>query len=70
MSGHPIPLVTTPMSAYEYASRSFCHEVRDLGASEATRRWAPRRIFGGWWSPLFDVVLRVPEPARQEARRA
>lgn len=70
MTDHPLPLCPSPFAAYDYASRAFGYEVRDLGASEASRRFAPRRVYGGWWSPLFDAVLRVPEPARPEARHA
>ena len=58
---HPIPLCTSPMGAYDLAQRSIFREIQDLGASEAALRYAPQRIYGGWWSRLFDVVLQVRE---------
>lgn len=61
---HPLPLCTSPLGAYDLAGRTIDREIRDLGAAEADRRFAPRRIYGGWWSPLFDCVLRVPEVPR------
>ncbi len=61
---HPLPLCVSPLGAYDLAGRSMDREIRDLGASEAARRYAPRRIYGGWHSPLFDVVLRTPEVNR------
>lgn len=64
MTDHPIPLCTSPLGAYDLAGRMMDREIRDLGASEAARRFEPRRIYGGWWSPLFDAVLRTPEVPR------
>lgn len=61
---HPLPLCPSPFAAYDLAARTMAHECRDLGASEAAARFEPRRINGGWWSPLFDCVLRTPEVAR------
>ena len=53
----------TPDLAYDWAGRTMDRVCRNLGASEAARRFAPQRIVGGWWSPLFaDVVLRANTP--------
>ena len=60
-----LKLCPTPDYAYELAARAMDRECRDLGASEAARRFTPQRIVGGWWSPLFgDVVLRANTPRR------
>ncbi len=64
MTDHPIPLCASPLGAFDLAQRSILREIQDLGASEAARRFEPRRIYGGWFSPLFDTVLRVPEVRR------
>lgn len=66
-----LKLCPTPDYAYDLAGRTMDREVRDLGASEAARRFAPVRIVGGWWSPLFgDVVLRADSPRRAGVDRA
>ena len=66
-----LKLCPTPEYAYDLAGRAMEREVRDLGASEAARRFTPQRIVGGWWSPLFgDVVLRANAPRRREVAHA
>ena len=66
-----LKLCPTPEYAYDLAGRAMEREVRDLGASEAARRFTPQRIVGGWWSPLFgDVVLRANTPRRAGVPRA
>jgi hypothetical protein len=63
-----LKLCPTPDSAYDLAGRTMERECRDLGASEAARRFTPVRIVGGWCSPLFsDLVLRANTPRREAA---
>lgn len=58
---HPLPLHPSPLAAYQYAAGALARECRTLGPAEAAARFEPRRIYGGWWSPLFCTVLRVRE---------
>ncbi|HCZ33031.1 MAG TPA: hypothetical protein DHV93_05985 [Holophagaceae bacterium] len=55
---HPIPGAGTPLDAYQLAARTMSLACQREGASAASDRLAPRRMSFGWWSPLFDVVLR------------
>ncbi len=71
MADRSVPSTTSPQQAYEFASRSMARECRNLGAGAAVEAFHPRRLVGGWWSPLFtDVVLRARTPRRPEVALA
>lgn len=57
---HPIP-AGSPFEAYQLTSRTVALACQKDGATAAAQQLAPRRMSCGWWSPLFDAVLRVPE---------
>lgn len=57
---HPMTLYSCPLVAYNLAGRAMEHKSRELGSAKAADLYAPRRLSVGWWSPLFDVVLRFP----------
>lgn len=59
---HPIPVAGGPFEAYQAAARAMSLASQKDGASAAAERLAPRRMSFGWWSPLFNVVLRSGVP--------
>ena len=52
-------LCPCPQVAYELAARAMANKSRALGAEKAAALYGPRRLYGGWWSPLTGTVLLV-----------